>query len=172
MIKKVHFLVRREILNIVDFFYPLFKWLFPLQTYRYAACGGANMALNILLYFISYNFLLRKEILHLGSIAISPHIAAFLMAFVVTFPIGFYLNRYVVFQGSFLRRRTQLIRYFIVVSICILVNYLLLKFFVEYLRWYPTPSMMLTTVLLTIFSYLSQNYFSFRKKSGEQDREL
>lgn len=137
----------------------------PLQTFRYAACGGGNTAFNILLYFIAYNFVLDKAVLHLGPIAISAHIAAFLMAFVITFPIGFYLSMYVVFTGSHLRRRTQLLRYFLVALGCIVLNYCLLKLFVDLLGWYPTPSMILTTLFVIVFSYLSQRHFSFQQKA-------
>lgn len=102
----------------------------------------------------------------MGPVAISAHIAAFLIAFCITFPIGFYLSMYVVFTGSHLRRRVQFVRYFIVALGCILLNYVLLKLFVEVLGWYPTPSMMLTTLFVVGFSYISQRHFSFQQKSG------
>ncbi|KHJ39682.1 GtrA-like protein [Pedobacter glucosidilyticus] len=162
MLLSLHYFVKETILKTVDFFYPIFRKFMPLQTYRYAACGGSNTALNILIYFISYNFVLKKQIVHLPFIAISPHIAAFLIAFFITMPIGFYLNMFVVFKGSYLRRRIQFIRYFMVVMACVVLNYLFLKLFVEQFGWYPTPSAILTTVIIIGFSYLSQRYFSFR----------
>ena len=143
-----------------------------LQMYRYAACGGGNTALNILIYFITYNFVLHKEVLHLGPVAISPHIAAFLIAFCITFPIGFYLSMYVVFHGSYLKRRIQLFRYFVVALMCIVLNYILLKFFVEGLHIFPTPSMMMTTGIVVLFSYFSQRYFSFRSIKAKEEKQL
>ncbi|WP_028296130.1 GtrA family protein [Olivibacter sitiensis] len=148
--------------RFIDFFYPPFSRYFTKQQFRYAACGGGNTVFSVLLYPILYNFVLRKEILHLGFVAISPHIAALGIAFGITFPIGFLLNRYVVFQGSYLRKRTQAFRYFLVAMCCLLFNYLFLKLFVEVFGWYPTPSQVLTTAIITIFSYLSQKHFSFR----------
>lgn len=139
-----------------------------LQMYRYAACGGGNTLLNILIYFISYNYILKKQILDLGFIAFKPHIAAFIIAFCITFPIGFYLSMYVVFHGSFLRRRIQLIRYLSVALVCILLNYVLIKFFVEKLKWYPTPSLIITAVIVIFFSYISQRNFSFKKNNHYQ----
>lgn len=162
--RRLHHFLKGTILNGVDFFYPLVRRFMPLQTYRYAACGGGNTAFNIFLYFILYNFVLQHQVLHLGAIAISAHIAAFLMAFCITFPIGFYLSMYVVFSGSYLRRRVQLLRYFLVAVFCILLNYAMLKLFVDGFGWYPTPSLMLTTVFVVVFSYLSQRHFSFRRK--------
>ena len=163
MYYKIHLQFKKLLLSIIDAFYPFFKKLMPLQTFRYAACGGGNTAFNILIYFISYNFVLKKEILHLSFVAISPHIAAFIIAFLITFPIGYYLNMFVVFEGSYLKKRIQLFRYFLVVIICILLNYVFLKLFVEKLGWYPTPSMMVTTGLVIVFSYFSQRNFSFKK---------
>ena len=134
------------------------------QMYRYAACGGGNTLLNIFVYFILYNFVLKKQILHLGFVAFTPHIAAFLIAFIFTFPVGFYLSMYVVFQGSFLRRRVQLVRYFLVAMGCVVLNYILLKFFVEVVGFYPTPSLVITAGIVVLFSYLSQRHFSFQKE--------
>ncbi|HVG11704.1 MAG TPA: GtrA family protein, partial [Flavisolibacter sp.] len=55
-----------------------------------------------------------------------------------------------------------LFRYFLVAMGCILINYIFLKLFVEILGWYATPSQMVTTVIVTMFSYFSQRHFSFK----------
>jgi putative flippase GtrA len=167
LIKRLHILVKDTILKILDFVYPPFKSIMPLKTFRYAACGGGTTALNIFIFFISYNFILKKQILHLPFIAISAHIAAFIIAFCITQPIGFYLNRYVVFKGSQLRRRVQLFRYFLVVLSGVFLNYLFLKLFVEQFGWYPTPSVIVITLIVIAFSYFSQTYFSFRTKKTD-----
>lgn len=164
MLKEIHLFIRSVLISVIDSFYPLFRRFMPLQTFRYAACGGGNQVLNILVYFVSYNFILKKQIVHLSYIAISPHIAAWLIAFAITFPVGFYLNFAVVFNGSYLKKRIQLFRYFSVVSICILLNYILMKFFVEQLNWYPTISFIITNILVTVFSYLTQRNFSFKQR--------
>ena len=164
MLQQTHRKFKSLLLQIIDAFYPLFKKIMPLQTFRYAACGGGNTALNIIIYFLSYNFVLKKEIVHLPFVAISPHIAAFIFAFFITFPIGYYLNMFVVFDGSYLRKRIQLFRYFLVVLMCIILNYIFLKLFVERFEWYPTPSMIVTTAIVIVFSYLSQRNFSFKQK--------
>ena len=164
MLHQTHQKFKSLLLQIIDAFYPLFKKIMPLQTFRYAACGGGNTALNIIIYFLSYNFVLKKEIVHLPFVAISPHIAAFIIAFFITFPIGYYLNMFVVFDGSYLRKRIQLFRYFLVVLMCIILNYIFLKLFVERFEWYPTPSMIVTTAIVIVFSYLSQRNFSFKQK--------
>jgi putative flippase GtrA len=170
--KRVHHRVRNFLLQFIDVFYPLFRRWMPLQLFRYAACGGGNTLFNIVLYYSIYHYILKEQILHLGFIAFTPHIAAFLLAFCITFPIGFYLSMYVVFQGSFLRRRIQFIRYLLVALACVVLNYALLKLFVEILEFYPTPSLMMTTGIVVLFSYVAQRYFSFRKPPVPQRGHL
>jgi putative flippase GtrA len=168
-VKKIHVQLKAAILKMVDFFYPPFKKMMPLQTFRYAACGGSNTLLNIVIFFISYNFIFAKHIFYFQSFAISPHIAAYITAFLITFPTGFYLSLFVVFPESHLRKRVQLFRYFLVVIVCIFLNYFLLKLFVDQFGWYPTLSQILITVLIIAFSYFSQRHFSFRKKNNLND---
>jgi putative flippase GtrA len=97
-----------------------------------------------------------------GPLTISPHIASFLSAFLVTFPIGFYLSRYVVFQETSVAKKVQLFRYFIVVLGCLILNYIFLKLFVEVFGWFATPSKLATTVFVVAFSYYMQKYFTFK----------
>lgn len=160
--RKMHDLVRGFILQLVDIFYPLFRRFMPLQTFRYAACGGFNTLLDITLFFISYNFILKKQPIHVGFLTIGPHIAAFLISFCITFPIGFYLSRYVVFQETSVAKREQLGKYFMVVLGCLFLNYGFLKLFVDVFKWYPTPSKLATTVFVVAFSYVSQKNFTFK----------
>jgi putative flippase GtrA len=63
-----------------------------------------------------------------------------------------------------LRHRSQLFRYLLVTFICMALNYVLLKLFVDYLGWYPTPSKILTTAIVVVVSYTSQTFFFFKTK--------
>jgi putative flippase GtrA len=164
--------MRTALLNFIDFFYPIFRRVMPLQTFRYAACGGFNTTLDIVIFFICYNFIFQKQVVHLGSVAISPHIAAFIAAFIITFPVGFYFSRYVVFTESNLRGRTQLIRYFLLVLACIALNYMFLKLFVEQLHIYPTISKIITTIIVVAFSYLTQKHYTFRTRVERNTRKI
>jgi putative flippase GtrA len=159
---QLHKSIQRLVLLLVDLFYPLFRRVMPLQTFRYAACGGFNTLLDISLFFVSYNFILHKTPVHLPFVTIGAHIAAFLISFSVTFPIGFYLSRYVVFQETSVKKREQLRKYFTVVLGCLVLNYFFLKLFVDLMHWYPTPSKLVTTVFVVAFSYLSQKNYTFK----------
>jgi len=105
----------------------------------------------------------------LPFIVVSPHIAAFIIAFVFSFPTGFLLMRYVVFRSSYLRGSVQLFRYFLSVCISLFLNYIFLKIFVEQLHFYPTVSKFIITFIVVGFSYLSQKYFSFKTENADQN---
>ncbi|MBR5455183.1 MAG: GtrA family protein, partial [Rikenellaceae bacterium] len=98
--------------RFIDFFYrkPI-SLLMPRQTFRYAVCGGGNLVLNWVLYFVFFHFILQKRNIDLGFYLISSHIATLCIVFVITFFTGFWLNRNVTFSGSPLRTFNQLFRY-------------------------------------------------------------
>ena len=158
------FTLKLQIETILDFFYPVFRRFFDKTTYRYAVCGGINTLFDIFLFFLFYHYVLDKQNLQLGWFVVSPHIASFLLAFLLSFPAGFLLMRFVVFQESQLKGRIQFFRYFVIVLCSLLMNYFFLKLFVEYFHFYPTIAKIFTTFFVVAFSYFSQRNFSFKTK--------
>lgn len=146
----------------IDWFYPPFKRVFTLQTFRYAACGGGNTLLDITLFYVGHEYLFKGELVHLPYLTLTPHIAAFLISFCITFPVGFFLSRYVVFENTDARKRDQLPKYMAVVIGAILMNYCCLKIFIETLTLSAITAKLLTTVFVVAFSYYSQKYFTFK----------
>lgn len=156
--------MRKLLLPIIDSCYFLFKKLMPLKTYRYMVCGGGNLVFDIVLYFLVFHYVLLAEELDLGFIVFKPHIAAFFIVFPITFFTGFLLNKYIAFDESNLKGKVQLYRYALVVAGAILLNYLLLRLFVDAWGFYPTPSKILVTIISVIYSYTLQNRYTFRVK--------
>ena len=159
------------ITKIIDFFYPPFRKVMSEQLFRYAACGGGNLVLDWVLYFVIYNFVIGHEMIHLSfdichltfTQAITPHIATLCIVFPITLLTGFWLQKYVTFTGSNLHGARQLGRYIVIVMINLAINYFGLKLCVETFGWYPTPSKMFITMITVIVSYLGQKYYTFRK---------
>jgi len=154
--------IRDFIIKTIDWFYFPFLHFFPPEIFRYAVTGGLNTLFDLTLYFIFYRYVLDMQIVDLGFIHISAYIAAFMMVFPITFLTGFILAKYVTFNASELRGRIQLFRYGLTVFGAILLNYVFLKLFVEFFGWYATFSKAVTTVIVVLYSYISQRYFSFK----------
>lgn len=154
----------QRIHRLIDFFYPPFSRFIPKKTFRYGFTGSANSLLNILIYFLSYNYLLKAESVKIGAFYITPYIAAYLVAFSVSFPVGFLLNKYVVFQQNDGRGSLQLALY---ASLCLFnafMDYALLHLLVGYFQFWATPSQALIIVCMAGVSYLFQTYVTFRKR--------
>ena len=159
------------ITKIIDFFYrPFQKWI-PEQVFRYAACGGGNMVLDWVLYFLIYNFVIGHDLVYITlpfregggvGLCLTPHIATLCIVFPITLLTGFWLQKYVTFTQSDLHGARQLMRYISIVAVNLAINYFGLKLCVEIFGWYPTPSKMLITLITVAVSYFGQKYYSFR----------
>ncbi|MEI6348795.1 MAG: GtrA family protein [Bacteroidota bacterium] len=143
----------------------------PKETFRYGATGGFNTVLDITLFFLCYNYILDKHDIRLLFITVSPHIAAFLMVFPITFSTGFLFARYITFTESPIRGHVQLFRYILSVSGAILLNYIFLKLFVEYLNLWATIAKVFTTVIVIIYSYVIQRYYTFKTGSFSRSEQ-
>ena len=172
--------IAQIITKIIDFFYPPFRKIMSEQLFRYAACGGGNLVLDWVLYFLIYNFVIGHEIVQLSIInyqlSITPHIATLCIVFPITLLTGFWLQKFVTFQtpdkgeAPNLQTKTQsqtprqLSRYILIVFINLAINYFGLKLCVEILGWYPTPSKMFITLITVAVSYLGQKHFTFARQ--------
>lgn len=158
--------MRKFALRIIDFFYPPFKNSFSIGTFRYLASGGFTAASSIVAYFVIYNFILRQHDIRIAGYLITAPVAALALEAIFTFLLGFVLNKYLVFTQSNLKGRIQLFRYGTVFCTNILLNLVLLKILVEGFHFFPSIAKGLITIVLAIFSYFSQKYFSFRVKKN------
>lgn len=162
---------RDFILPVIDFFYPPFRKIMNLQTFRYAASGGGNVLLGFLIYYISYKYIFSEKTFDFGFYALKGHVAALVVSFCITFPVGFFMSKYVVFSDSRMKGKVQLFRYFMICMFNFLLNYLLLKIFVESMHIYPVIAQVFTTLIVVIFSYIAQRNFSFRATADEGGEE-
>ncbi|OIP00408.1 MAG: hypothetical protein AUJ98_07625 [Bacteroidetes bacterium CG2_30_33_31] len=161
--KKGFIIAGNHVTKFLDVFYhPSIRKFINRETYYYIATGGVNTVLDIFLYFIFYRYIFDKQIVDFGFIAISPYIAAFIFVFPITFSTGFLLAKYVTFTKSKLHGAKQLLRYAISVGGSIILNYILLKIFIEHFLILPTLSKIMTTVFVVIYSFIIQKFFTFK----------
>ena len=85
-LKNIESWMERTLTTVIDFFYPPFRKFMSLELFRYAACGGLNLVLEWVLYYIFYHFVFKGQVFDLGFIAFTPHIAAFVFKFPITHP--------------------------------------------------------------------------------------
>lgn len=156
----------RLLTSIIDALYikPLER-IISRGTFGYCLCGAANMVLDAVWYYVIYHYIVLERNVDLGIVVISPHIAALIVVFPITFFTGFLLNRYVAFRATSQRSGKQLVRYALSVVGSIVLNYILMKIFVDMCHIWPTISKMLTTTIVAVYSFLAARYFSFTNKA-------
>lgn len=152
--------------RFIDLFY-LRPWsrMLSRTMFRYAVCGAANMALDLVWYFIIYHFIVAERFIDLGFVVISPHVASLIVVFPITFFTGFWLNRNVAFRATEVGSGLQLVKYALSVVGSLLLNYICIKLFVELCYIWPTPAKALTTAVCVVYSYLVGRYFTFRSEA-------
>jgi len=157
--------VGHSIRSLIDFFYPPFRKYMSLQFFRYALIGVLNLVFDWVLYFLIYNFVLKHQMLELGFVTISSHIATLGIKFPIVLASSFLMQKNITFSNSELHSRVQLYRYLVVFFLNLTINYIGLKFLVDYLNFYPTPSNMIISIFTIGISYFSQKHYTFRKSN-------
>ncbi len=155
--------VASVITNAIDLVYikPLRAFV-PQQVFRYLACGAITALLDAVWYYITYHYIVAEKFIEIGSLVVSPHIAALCVVFPITFLTGFWLNRNVAFRVTNLSSLPQLAKYALTVTGSILLNYACMKLFVEVCGIWATPSKILTTAVCAVYSFLVGRYFTFK----------
>jgi putative flippase GtrA len=155
--------------RIIDFFYPPFQKYLSIQLFRYGLTGATNLVFDWFLYFLIYNFVLRHEMLNLGIVTLSSHIATMTIKIPIVLFSGFLLQKYVTFSASNKSGKTQLIRYSTVFLINLVINYLGLKILVDILDFWPTPSNMIISILTIFLSFFSQKNYTFKTATDSSE---
>ncbi len=157
-------MAKDTIISLIDFFYPPFRRLMPLQTFRYAVCGGGNTVLGLAVFTFFHEVVFKGKIFDFGFFALKPHTASNTISFMVVLAVGFLLMKYVVFVDSNLRGHIQFMRYFLSSMFNFFLGTLLLKLFVEVLQMNAVLSQVIITAIVIVISYLSQKHFTFKVK--------
>ena len=135
----------------------------PVQFFRYGVCGVSNLLFDVVLYFLIFNYVLHQQMLFLGFVTFSSHIATLVIKFPITLFSGFLLQKYVTFTASELRGQVQLFRYLLVALMNLFLNTLGLKLFVDVLSFYPSIANAIVSVCVTVVSYFGQKMFTFKR---------
>lgn len=162
---RLNYRVARVAAQCVDMFYikPVRRFV-SRELFRYVFCGGINLLIGWLIYYVVFHFVVVGRYIDLGIVIMSPHIQSLFIQFPFTFAIGFWLNKYVAFDYSPIRGKIQLARYVGTVGVSFGIKYILLKLFVEVLGIFPTVSNVIADFFNAVFSYLMQKYFTFRRR--------
>ena len=133
------------------------------KVIRYFFSAGIATAVDVSVYFATFNFILRKQDIPLVfNLIISAPIASLAVSYSCGLMTNFLITKYLVFTESNLRGRHQLARYILVALLILFLNYLFMKFLIEILEWYPTLSRVISAVTIGMLSFVIHKFYSFR----------
>ena len=162
--KRIFIITGKKIANIIDFFYPPFKKYVSIKIFRYGVSGSLILVISWVTFPLLYQFVIQKRVVNLYFFSLSGHAATLALNFVISLCVGFFLQKYVTFTASDLRGRKQLIRYTEVGLLNLFLNYIGLKFMVEFLHVFPSVSNAIVSLVVTVVSYLLQTTYTFPTK--------
>ena len=160
--------MKRLISGTLELFFPLAKKLMSYEIYAYLAVGAANTILNLVIYAVSYQFILPEGKLNLFLFSIESYTLSLLIAFLITVPTGFWLSKNFAFNASGKTGKSakQLGKYFLVVLQGLASDYILLISLILLVGFHPTIAKLLATIIVLSVNFLLQKYFTFRVKTA------
>ena len=144
------------------------KKILSYKLIRYSLSSGVATGMDVMVYFLAFNFLLRKQDLNFMDLQV---ISAPTIALGISYSCGlvtnFTITKYFVFTESDLRGRHQLMRYIMVAVLILLLNYGMMSLLIKNLAWYPTIARAFSAVTIGFASFMIHRSYSFRVKKKE-----
>ncbi len=131
---------------------------------RYIISGGTATGVDVVSFFIMFNYILNKENLHLGHMQVGAHIASLCVSFTLGLITNFLITKYFVFNESNIRGREQFVRYILVAAITFVGNYFMMKLLVDVFVIWPTLARLIAVGTIAILSYRLHKVFTFKVK--------
>lgn len=131
---------------------------------RYIISGGTATGVDVVSFFIIFNYILEKENLHFGHVQIGAHIASLCVSFTLGLITNFLITKYFVFNESNIRGREQFLRYMMVAVVTFFGNYFMMKLLVEVFNVWPTMARLIAVGTIAVLSYRLHKVFTFKVK--------
>lgn len=141
------------------------KGIFNSKIFRYLISAGLATWVDVIVYFLAYNYLYQKtDIVFGGGIVIASTTASLVMSYTAGLLTNFMLTKWLVFSDSELQTHQQLFRYVLVAILVLALNWMLMRFLIIRLAWYPTISRAVSALLIGFLSFSIHKVFSFKVK--------
>ena len=139
------------------------KPLLKSKIIRYLISAGLAAWVDVVVYFVSFNYLYKKEDIDIfGFYTVSAPTASLILSYTIGLLTNFTLTKFLVFKESELETHKQLFRYVMVAILVLILNYFLMSFLIRQLEWYPTLARAVSAVSIGVLSFVVHKSFSFK----------
>lgn len=128
------------------------------QLFRFAVVGSGNTLLDLGIYAGLTRTILFFEIYY-------P--LAAVIAFVIASLNSFLWNKHWTFQDRFAFHHTQMIKFYVIAAMVLVLNTGFLTIFVEFFHMNDLWAKLLAAIIAGVWNFLMQKFFVFQKKEKE-----
>lgn len=133
------------------------------KVLRYFLSAGVATLVDVSMYFIAFDYIYEKiDIQVFNSFTISAATASLLLSYTMGLITNFLITKFLVFHESDLETHKQLFRYVLVAILVLVLNYLLMRFLIRNLEWFPTVARAVSAISIGVLSFIIHKTFSFR----------
>lgn len=141
----------------------LLQKLLASRIFRYFISAGLATWVDVVVYFLAFNYLYEKsDIVFTEGIVVASTTASLVMSYTAGLITNFTLTKMLVFKESDLQTHQQLFRYILVALLVLALNWLLMRFLIRSMEWYPTIARATSAILVGVLSFSIHKVFSFR----------
>lgn len=139
------------------------KKLLSSKVFRYFISAGIATWVDVLVYFLAYNYIYQKQDINLfDAFVISAPTAALALSYTAGLLTNFFITKYIVFKESDLETHKQLFRYVLVAIGVLFLNYIMMRLLIRNFHWYPTIARAVSALSVGMFSFVVHKSFSFK----------
>ena len=110
------------------------KPLLKSKIIRYLISAGLATWVDVVVYFVSFNYLYKKEDIDIfGFYTVSAPTASLILSYTIGLLTNFTLTKFLVFKESELETHKQLFRYVMVAILVLILNYFLMSLLIRQL---------------------------------------
>ncbi|HEX7366017.1 MAG TPA: GtrA family protein [Pelobium sp.] len=132
------------------------------KVVRFFLSAGIATLFDVLIYYSAINYLFNYQRVRVLSFSASAHNISLCISYSCGVVVNFLLTKYAVFTESNLKGRKQFRRFAMIAFLGFFANYSLLRLFVEFFDFYPTPSRIASALSLGVASYYVHKLFTFK----------
>lgn len=141
--------------------------LLKMKIFRYFISAGVATTVDVLVYFLSFNYLYNKHDIDLfGVLTVSAATASLVLSYTVGLLTNFTITKLLVFRESELETHKQLFRYVVVALAVLAANYFLMRLLIREWEWFPTIARAFSALAIGVLSFMVHKSFSFRSGSN------
>lgn len=149
--------------------------IYHSKVFRYFIAAGLATVVDITVYFVMYNYILKKQVVpvpFLNDFVFQAPTVALMISYSSGLVTNFTITKLFVFHESTLRTHYQFFRFVGVAFLILGLNYLLMTFLIRQLGWFPTIARTFSALSIGVLSFTLHKTFSFKVKKSNSEEEI